>query len=480
MSGDSLANLRCAAIFFPLLSLAACDNFLGVEPRTFVSAPEFYRTEDQINSAVIGAYGQLQDLHQSGRNFWAATEMRSDNTTFQFNYGNRGGYTIEELDEFMVTPTNPVLDAVWIDLYRVIAQSNKILGQIDKVSFKAPVRKAQLAGEAKFLRALSYFHLVRLFGRVPLIVEEVDAPSKAFTPARAAEDQVYVQIIRDARESADGLPSKHAAVDRGRATKGAALTLLGEVYLTRKDYPQAIEQFQKVTALGYRLLPEYKDVFDPSRKNHAESIFEIQYMAGVANGSEANNWIYRFAPLNSGSDLTFGFPGPNFGGWNIPTFDIIRAYEKGDRRKDVSIAFYVKRGNRAHEVAIGDSIPYIKKYHHPFDAPGQTRENWPVYRYGRVLLMLAEALNEVGRTGEAVTLLNEVRGRAGLGPRSGLSQAEFRDAVYHEQRIESAFENHRWFDLKRTGRALEVMRAHGQEMRARIPRITGAMYNVEP
>jgi starch-binding outer membrane protein, SusD/RagB family len=202
----------------------------------------------------------------------------------------------------------------------------------------------------------------------------------------------------------------------------------------------------------------------------------------VANGSEASNWIYRFAPHNSGSNLTFGLQGPGgaYAGWNIPTFDMVRAYEDGDLRKDASIGFYVRPGNREHDVAIGDSIPFIRKYHHPFDVAGQTRENWPVYGYGRVLLLLAEALNEVGQTGEAATYLNQVRKRAGLEPLSVLSQVEFRKAVAHEQRLESAFENHRWYDLKRTDRAIEVMLAHGQEMQQRIPRLTAAAYSIEP
>lgn len=458
-----------------LIGLSACNDVLDVEPKTFSSGENYYETEGQILRAVNGAYGRLQDLYRG--DFWAMTEMRSDNTNYHYNEGNRGAQQREEIDEFLITSDNNYIAGIWSLMYSGIQQSNVILNRIEGVEFADQAKKDQHIGEAKFLRALYYFHLVRLFGPVPLLVEEVEEPEDAFTDERASVDQVYEQIINDAEDAATNLPESYEGTDVGRATKGAALTLLGEVYLTRKDYDAAISTLQQVTNLNYALVPDYADIYDPNNKNNLESVFEIQFNAGVEG--ENSNFIFQFGPYNASEDLT-GYKGL-LGGNNIPTLDMITAYEEGDARKEASIAFYVNAENAQYDEAIGDSIPFIKKYYHPpFEQQGRTDENWPVYRYAHVLLMLAEALNEKGQTQEAYQYINPVRQRAELAPLpAGLSQDAFRDAVYHEERVELAFENHRWFNLLRTDRAMEVMNQHGEEEKQRLSRLSAASYNVQ-
>ena len=471
-------------IYFLVLGLwgfTACEDKLDVKPHNFSSGENYYQTEGQILRAVNGAYAQFQGLYGGnvgeGYSWHSMTEMVSDNTTYQYAAPNRGAQQREEIDEFLINASNNYVQQVWSFLYTAIQQTNIILGRVEGVTFANQATKDQYTGEARFLRALSYFHLVRLFGPVPLRVAEVTSPEDAFIRERASVDQVYAQIIADAEEAVAKLPATYPAAQKGRATKGAALTLLGEVYLTRQDYPKAVAALQQVPTLGYSLLPNYADVFNPANKNNAESVFEIQFNAGVEG--EFSSFIYGFGPYNASLPLT-GFSG-TLGGVNIPTPDLVNAYEPGDERKEASVAYFMDPSNTEYQERFPDgSIPYVKKFYHPpFAILNRTDENWPVYRYSYALLLLAEALNEAGQTGEAQPYLNVVRERAGLAPLAGLSQEAFREAVFREQRVEVAFEGHRWFQLLRTNRAVAVMTAHGQQEKQRLSRLSPASYNVQ-
>ncbi len=464
-------------LVFAIIILGGCEDMLNVEPQTFSSASNYYENEEQIIRGVNAAYGNLQTIFSSSTDYWAMAEMRSDNTSFQFNASDRGELQMENLDEFLITASNNDIGAVWSNIYSGIQQTNTILNRIEEVNFSDENVKNNVEGEMRFLRAFHYFNLVRLFGGVPIVLEETESPDDSFSERSSVED-VYSQIISDASTAVDLLPESYSGSDVGRATRGAALTLLGEVYLTRENYSETISTLEEVTTLSYQLLSSYSNVFDPDNKNHSESIFEVQYSAGV--DGEASNYIYRFAPHNSGSDIVgFNDLAHNFAGYNIPTHDMVNAYEEGDERKDASIAFYVNPDNAQHDVAIGDSIPFINKYNHEFEQRGETNDNWPIYRYSYVLLMLAEAKNEEGQTQEAHSHLNEVRNRAGLSSLSSLSQTEFREAVQQEMRVELAFENHRWFNLLRMDDTIEIMTEHGEEEKDMKSNVSESAYNIQ-
>jgi starch-binding outer membrane protein, SusD/RagB family len=471
-----------------LSALGGCRDVLNVEPKTFYGTTNFYQTPAQIDQAVLGVYARLQTVYGSslGNNgpLWALSELRSDNTTYQFNPADRSNQPTEALDEFLVTPDNVAVNGIWSTSYTPILEANTILGRIDGVQYANTAQKDQAIGEVKFNRALNYFNLVRLFGDVPLFLTEVTSYDNAFQPARAPVEEVYKQIIADAQDAIAKLPARGTlpASQTGRATKGAATMLLAEVYMTRKDYQNAANALQTVVGMGYSLLPQYERVFDPAFKNNAESIFEVQFSDAVVG--EQSQFIYRFAPFNSGSALTSGFNDLtiNQAGWNIPTRDMIKAYEPGDLRKAASIGMWVKAGNADFtDVALGDSIPYIKKYAQPFSQAGRQNNDFPVYRYAEALLLYAEALNELGRTSEAYPFINQVRARAGLPALAvGLSQSAFRDAVLREERVELAFEDKRWFDLVRTGRAVAVMQAQGADLKASTTRRPSVSYQLQP
>ncbi len=459
------------------LLLAGCSkNFLDLNPEATINGNVFYKDETELKQAVNAAYNIMQELGRES--YWIFGEMRSDNSAFQYNTADRGREQWEFVDEFLVGATAECISNFWRNTYIGISRCNDVLAHIDGVSMSDEARN-QYTGEVKLLRAFHYFNLVRQFGGVPLRLNSVQSPDSSLSKGRASVDEVYAVIISDLTDAAAKLPAKYTGADLGRATTGTASTLLGKVYLTQKRYAEALTELRKVTTLGYSLLPNYADNFDPGKKNGPESIFEIQYL-----GSQTglfSNFMYTFAPYTSGSAVTgdtkTGINGSG-SGWNIPTQDMIAAYEPGDRRKDVSMAPGYTGSNGAFV-----NIPWVKKYNHGFTEVGRTNDNFPLLRYADVLLMIAECLNEQGFAagGEAFDLLNQVRTRAGLPARTAQelgSQAAFRDAVFHERQVELAFENHRWYDLVRSGNAVTVMNAHGAREKQQHAYIPANAYQV--
>ena len=450
--------LITTALFF--LMLSSCrEEFLEKTDPTRLVADNFYETETQIAQALNGVYSQLQDIITEQ---WQYNEFTTDNTTLHFNVGNRGqGPALEALEFWQINSSTPNINSVYNNIYGAMVNINTTLARLENATFDETAIQ-QFEGQLKFIRAYYYFHLVQYFGEVVIITEPLETPSEAWEYERQPVDEVYELIESDLNTAVALLPVSYEAEDVGRVTKGAALSLLGKVYLTQKEYEQAISTLTEVTTLGYSLLPDYADVFDPANKNHEESIFEVQFQGDNELG-EYSNFIYTFAPRES-VGAVINFPGQNGGGWNIPSLDMIAAYEEGDLRKEVSL----KEGYTSLE---GEwvPVPYINKYNHPHAIRERTDDNWPILRYADVLLMLAEATNEVSGPTEAYPYLNAVRERAGLAPLSGLDQAAFRTAVLQERRVELAFENHRWFDLKRTKSPQELadfLNAYGQRERS--------------
>ncbi len=465
--------LAAGAILIGLTTAGCKKSFLDQAPESSIPGSNFYKSETDIKQAVNGAYSTLMDM---GRiSYWIFGELRSDNTTYQNNTSDRGYEQREFIDQFLVGATAEPIQTYWQENYTGISRCNEILDRIVDVEMDAE-KKNQYEGEARFLRSFHYFNLVRQFGGVPLRLSSTKSPADATSGGRAAEADVYAQIILDLKSASEKLPQQYAAADAGRVTKGAALTLLAKVYMTQKNFAEALTTLRSVQTLGYSLLANYEDVFKPTNKNSTESIFEIQYLG--AQPGLSSNFMYIFAPYTSGTAVT-NDPGSPLGGssgWNIPTQDMINAYEAGDVRKAASLAEGFTNASGTFV-----NIPYIKKYNHGFVERGRTDDNFPVMRYADVLLMIAECLNEQGYApnGEAFTLLNQIRSRAKLPAKTATtvtSQQAFRDAVLQERRVELAFENHRWYDLVRTGRAVSVMAEHGKREIAQKAYIPAGSY----
>lgn len=444
-----------------LFMLSCSEDFLDKTNPNQLGEGNFYNTEKQINQALMGVYGQLQGIIGSQ---WLFTEMISDNTTVHFDEADRGNaprYEAFEYWQYNVSTDN--LYGLYRDTYNALGNINLTLSKLEGAEIDANA-KSRFEGELRFFRAYYYFLLTQYFGDVILVTEPFSDPSTAFELTRSPITEVYTQIENDLDIATSSLPNSVDASEAGRLTKGAALTLSAKFWLTRKDYGKAKTTLEQVTTMGYRLLDNYADVFDPNNKNHDESIFEVQFQGGNDLG-EHSGFIYQFYPKFTNGEVT-GFSGISGGGWNIPTLDIIGDYEDGDLRKDISLSEGYTDINTGEFV----SVPFIEKFRHEHAIQGRPNDNWPIYRYADVLLMLAEAINEQsGPNAEAYGYLNQVRERAGLLPVSGLSQDEFRTVLLHERRIELAFENHRWFDLRRTFSTAELvsfLNAHGAVERA--------------
>ncbi|WP_304252970.1 RagB/SusD family nutrient uptake outer membrane protein [Parabacteroides gordonii] len=436
--------------------LSSCTNdFLDIPSETTLSSAIYYKSQSDFEQAINGAYAPLRGMYSGNEGAWAMGELRSDNTTYKFNPNDRGTTQAEYIKDFIEQADNRVPLNKWASNYSVISRVNHLLEPIDGIEFDESA-KNNIKGQAYFLRAFAYLDLVQYFGSVPLHLTPVKTLEETSLPLSSVED-VYNQIISDAQQAANLLPDK-ASQEGGRATSGAAKMLLGNVYINLKKWSEAEAILKEVT--GYELLSDYHQVYETSNKNHKESIFEIQYKEGTEG--YASFFFYTFLPQPISAEEITAITGiaesaRTVEGYNIPTPDIIAAYEPGDLRKEASVGTLI---------ANGESCPYIKKYCHAHALSGNTNDNWPVYRYAETLLFLAEAANEQNKTGEALNYLNQVRQRAGLVDCTASGQSAIREAILKERRVELAFENKRWLDLVRSGNAESVMKAYGQRVKA--------------
>lgn len=443
----------------------SCEDQLTIFPETSLSTPTFFKTEADFLQAVNGAYAPLRDIVNSRA--WLLGEMHSDNTYYARNVLFGATEQQEDIADFAIPSDNGVTTNThvynqYVLDYQIIARTNQILETIDDAVFDESA-KANLKGQALFLRAYAYFELVRYFGSVPLHLTPVTVRQEAALPL-SSEEEIYAQIISDVEAAIPLLPPK-SQQEAGRVTSGAARTLLANIFIIQQKWAEAETLLKEVVNSNeYILMPKYELAFsgNTDNKNNLESVFEVQFKEGPEglNG----NFLYSFLPRPISAEEVESITGTsnpqpvNGEGNNIPTPDIIAAYEDGDLRKDVSIGYITLSGGFWKD----GTYPYIKKYAKTHSLHNNHGTNWPVYRYSEVLLFLAEVLNEQGKDGEAAIYLNQVRSRAGLGTATG----DLREAIFKERRVELAFENKRWFDLVRTGRAIDVITAYGNRIKA--------------
>ncbi|NOU58714.1 RagB/SusD family nutrient uptake outer membrane protein [Marinifilum caeruleilacunae] len=415
----------------------ACEDDLNTVPEVKNTSAGFYKTEADIEAAVNAAYAGLQKSGLYGYNYHILMECRSDNT-FEESPTSSGGYG--DIDLFNKNTSNSVIKNTWSQTYKTIQAANIVLNRIDVIDDMSADLKSARKGEVKFIRALLYYNLVNLYGDVPLVTKETTDPTDYFGQGRTPLAEVYQQIITDLTEAASELPSTNGT---GRATKGAANALLGKVYLTIGDPAKAETALRSVT--GYSWIPKYSNLFGVDNENNAASIFEVQYESNINGNSEGSKFAAKFtAQANPGSK-----------GNNIITQDLIDSFEPGDLRRNEIIP---DRQNSSLFI----STKYIDDNRTVLE---DGANNVIVLRYADVVLMLAEALNEKGYVadGEAFSLINQVRKRAGLADLTAAtvsSQEAFRAALLKERRHEFFYECHRWFDLKRLGDPVKVMNAH--------------------
>lgn len=438
--------IPAAFVFF----LCSCKKFLELSPQYEVSTASFYKTQQDFETAIVGDYSQLQNLYDAPMIYLG--ELTTDNATILWTSPTTSEM---ELNEMRITPSNSFVNSVYTINFKIITAANAILGNIDNASITEE-SKAQYSGEAKFLRAFAYFNLVRLFGDVPLVTENFKSPAEiqAADMTRQPADQVYQLIIKDLQDAQTDLQGV-TGLSKSRASVGAAKTLLGKVYLTMHQYSDAATVLNDVISSGeYSLQTNYATLFTNNNDELPESIFEVKYLSG--NIGEGNSYSSLFTPPSFNAAI---FPGNmNGSGRIVPTYDVTNSYESGDKRRAASIMDSLKLQDGTYE-----HTQYgIKMVDFTVGLQGDGGINYIPLRYADVLLMYAEALNELGKTDEALPYINMVRERAGLGDLSGLTQDEFRLALEDERRVEFLLEGHRWFDLLRTGRTITVMNQYFQ------------------
>lgn len=433
------------------LILTACSDFLDLQPTFQVSEDSFYKTADDFETALIGNYAGLQDLHDASLLYIG--ELTTDNAEIRWT-----SPTVAEVesDEVSFTPANGFLNALWSTCFSTVSRSNNVLVRIDQVDLDESLYR-QFKGEALFLRAYSYFYLVRIFGDVPIVEVSFRSPNEimSFDMSRKPASEIYDLIIQDLTEAADLLEGVEG-LGKSRASTGAANTLLGKVYLTLEQFDMAESILKEVIDSNtYALDPDYGKLFTNDNDELPESIFEIKYMSG--NVGEGNSFSSIFTPARF--DMAI-FPNNMQGSGRIlPTTDMANAYEPGDLRRALSIGDSVLLVTDEYE----REIYGLKFVDFTNGIVGDGGINFTALRYADILLMYAEAMNENGKTEEAHAYINQVRNRAGLPDLGGLSQPKFALALERERRVEFFLEGHRWFDLVRTGRAQVALNQYFQE-----------------
>jgi tetratricopeptide (TPR) repeat protein len=428
-------------------ALSCSESYFDRYPLDSLTEGDFYSSQEELEYGLNDAYSSLRTAYA---NYLSIGDLPTDNT-FNLKFNNSADNI--SMNESNVVSSSGIVSDVWEGAYEVISGANLILEEMKTVTLDETISN-RFEGESKFLRALMYFNLVRIYGSVPLVLTDIKTTQEAFSIGQETVDNIYTQISQDLTDAIGLLPARYTEnEDIGRATSLAAKTLLGKVYLTLHQYQNAYDILQEVIESDvHHLLNNYFDVFDASNPNNDEIIFAVQYARG-------------FSPSMGNPLQTRHFPNEQIGtalylkigtGEYMVTTSLIRAFEESDKR-----LIYV---DSLASITYAPRYMYISKKYIDL---GQTTvtdsgSDLIVLRYADVLLMCAEAKAGLDELLEALPFISEVRTRAGLTTDSSIADTKesMNLAIEHERRIEFFSEGHRWFDLLRTGRVQTVMNAH--------------------
>lgn len=415
------------------------DSFFDLEPASSVTIDKVYKTASDYNVAVIGCYAKLQ----SQVNFYTeCCEYRSDNLSLGApTAGTQDRY---DIDHFTEKPSNGILSSYWANFNNNVYRCNLLLDQIDGANFAENLKK-QYKGEAMFIRALNYFNMYRIWGGVPATKHVVSA-AEALKVARYSDEQMFDLIAGDLKEIVDNnyLPETYSSADMGRATSGAAKALLGKVYLTFHKWTEAKDILSQLIG-KYQLVSPIAQVFNVDNKNNNEIIFAVHFNKEIEG--EGHSYWYN---LTNASDDT------------NQTSSLLNTFPTGDARKDLITYVQVEK-----------TVRLMNKFYDTKSPTFKTVGNDQILlRYADVLLMYAEALNEIQYDASegslALKYLNAVRQRAGISNLTAKqlpTQEKFRKGILIERQREFPYEGQRWFDLVRMGFAKSVMAENGVEIK---------------
>ncbi len=457
---------RYIYLFVIALAFQSCVS-LDEDPESFITEEQFYNTDEQAIAAVNAVYHGINNSTHTlyNRLLQISTEMATDD--YQAGPRARNAH-VRALSGLTHDASNDRMQEIWKQSYDVINRANVAVDKLSGNSKLTPALAERLVKEAKFVRALMYFNLVRWFGGVPLVLHQATLDKASLNVSKSSEAEVYAQIILDL-SAAETLPtaSEYSAKDVGRITSGAAKSLLAKVYLTQEDWDKAAAKAKEVIDSDqYELFEDFADVFNVATKNGKEHIFSAQF----------KGYFNFYGNMLGGTAAPNEVPGINgdyADALNKPA-KLYESFSDNDERKAVTFVTQMVSPTDGKTYTFE---PHLHKYYDATtpSAPGESSKNTPIIRYAEVLLIYAEALSQdQGVSDEAYWAIDEVRVRAGLEKLKDLSPAltqdEFREAVYEERRKELVYEYQRWFDLARRGADYYVAKLKAAGKNSAAPR----------
>lgn len=429
-----------------ILLMPGCKkDFLDIPLEGQTEAPAFFQTQEDAIKAVSAIYIFLRGWENSAFPYQYLFGVPGDDVEKGSNPGDAA--FINSFNNFTFTESDDGINGYWAGQWQAIGRTNQVITNVPNINMDATL-KNRLVAEAKMLRAYFYFNLVRIYGGVPIL----NGLQENYNLPRNTAEEVYTFIATDLTEASDVLPQTYPATDLGRVTKGGALGLLSKVYLYQKNWQKAYDVSNQVIALGYNLDPDFNHLFRVAGEFGPESVFEVNCDCKPGFGGS------QYAEVQGVRDQ-FGW------GFFVPTTALENAFEAGDIRKELTI---LRQGEITPE---GDLIQkgdpeagnvWNQKIYVPKSVNNNTCgygsvQNIRILRFAEILLINAEAANELGNNAAATTQLNKVRNRAALANTTATTQAALRTAIWHERRVELAMEGDRFVDLVRTGQAATVL-----------------------
>lgn len=435
------------ALFSALVSCK--DEYLDIKQEGQTEASSFFKTESDALQATSAIYTFLRSWENSAFPYQFVFGVPADDVIKGSNPGDSS--FINVYDNFTYTVSDAGVRGYWIGQWQAVNRTNQVITNVPGIEMDTTL-KTRLVAEAKMLRAYFYFNLVRIYGGVPIY----DKVEDVYEKPRNSVDEVYDFIISDLKAAIDVLPQTYPSSELGRVTKGAALGLLSKVYLYKKDWQKAYDTSTQVMAMGYDLDPDFNHLFRPAGEFGKESVFEVNCDCQPPyKGSQ-------YAEVQGVRDQ-FGW------GFFTPSNALENAFEGGDIRKELTILRNGETTPEGDVIAMGDPLSvttynqkvYVPKALNNSACGYGSIQNIRILRFAEILLINAEAANELGNTSTAITNLNRVRTRASLAGTTASNQTTLRTAIWHERRVELALEGDRFVDLVRTGQAATVLAPYG-------------------
>ena len=450
-----------------VISFSCTSDFLDLYPVSSQTTGSFYKSQEDFDQALNACYKKMQDYYDAYTTYEYIIEAKNDDV-------RPGPYGSESIARYIDDATSGTTADYWSMAFGVINTCNQLITYINDAEEEI-IGKDEMVAQARFIRGLIYFDLVRIYGGMPLY-DQAYAIEKYYEVPRSTVEATYDFIYADFQAAANVLPDSYSGDDQGKATSYAAKGFLAKAYLYSKDYTSASPLLDEIISSGYfQFYDNWQDIFDEENDNGPQAIFQVQFASGTSNRDQGCQYLTYCAPENIAigplEDLKYPLGGATT--QMIVSHDLYDSFEDGDIRRDLTICTeYLNKQD-----IVNTSNYFVWKFTHKANVPSLTEDwglNRSLLRYTDILMMKAECINQTtGPTAEAIDIVNQVRNRAGLPDLTTeytSSSDGFLQAIVRERRHEFAFENQRWFDLVRWGIAEDVMNDYLADMEVNVQR----------